>query len=155
MIKELTYDGGSFIFNRFIPNAPFLYPLKTSENRKLFWCFQGVEKGTLQTNGLMGFTWNHLLKHSIRMTKCLKLSTWRKLNISIIVCFITSVLRGCYEIHLILFNFSLLLTLVTYFSKFFDIAFDIVPEKKELSNGGGSFTFSGFRPFTEIVYTDD
>ena len=23
----------------FISNAPFLYPLKTSENRKVFWCF--------------------------------------------------------------------------------------------------------------------
>ena len=27
--------------NPFVPNAPFLYPLKTSENRKV----QGVEKG--------------------------------------------------------------------------------------------------------------
>ena len=26
------------------PNAPFLYPLKSSENLKVFWCFQGVEK---------------------------------------------------------------------------------------------------------------
>ena len=31
-------------FNPFFPNAPFLYPLKTLENRKFFWCFQGVEK---------------------------------------------------------------------------------------------------------------
>ena len=23
----------------FVPNAPFLYPLKISENRKVFWCF--------------------------------------------------------------------------------------------------------------------
>ena len=30
--------------NPFVPNAPFLYPLKTSENLKVFWCFQGVEK---------------------------------------------------------------------------------------------------------------
>ena len=53
------------------------------------------------------------------------------------------------------FKFSLLLTLVTYFSKFFDIAINIVSEKKELSNGEGSFTFNEFRPFSEIVYTDD
>ena len=33
------------LFNPFIPNAPFLYPLKTSKNREVFWCFQGVEKG--------------------------------------------------------------------------------------------------------------
>ena len=30
--------------NPFVPNATFLYPLKTLENRKVFWCFQGVEK---------------------------------------------------------------------------------------------------------------
>ena len=33
----------------FVPSVPFLYPLKTSESRKVyfivFWCFQGVEKG--------------------------------------------------------------------------------------------------------------
>ena len=38
------------IINPFVPNALFLYPLKTSENlkisenRKVFWCFQGLEK---------------------------------------------------------------------------------------------------------------
>ena len=26
--------------NPFVPNAPFLYPLKTPENRKVFWCFK-------------------------------------------------------------------------------------------------------------------
>ena len=36
----------------FVPNAPFLYPMKT-ENRKVFSCFQGVEKG---------FTGNKLFK---------------------------------------------------------------------------------------------
>ena len=30
--------------NPFTPNAPFLYPLKTTENLMVFWCFQGVEK---------------------------------------------------------------------------------------------------------------
>ena len=33
--------------NLFVPNAPFLYPLKMSENRKVFGCFQGVEKGCI------------------------------------------------------------------------------------------------------------
>ena len=33
--------------NPFVPNAPFLYPLKTSENVKVFWGFQGVEKGCI------------------------------------------------------------------------------------------------------------
>ena len=34
----------SFV-NLFIPNALFLYTLETSENRKILWCFQGVEEG--------------------------------------------------------------------------------------------------------------
>ena len=34
-----------YVFNPFFANAPFLYPLKTSENCKIFWCLQGVEKG--------------------------------------------------------------------------------------------------------------
>ena len=38
-------------FNPFFPNALFLYPLKTSENRKIFWCFQGV------VNGCIGKKW--------------------------------------------------------------------------------------------------
>ena len=29
--------------NSFLPNAVFLYPLKTYENLKVFWCFRGVE----------------------------------------------------------------------------------------------------------------
>ena len=36
-----------FIINPFVPNAPFLYPLKTSENLTVFWCFQEVEKGCI------------------------------------------------------------------------------------------------------------
>ena len=36
------------IINPFVPNAPFLYPLKTSENLKVFWRFQEVEKGALR-----------------------------------------------------------------------------------------------------------
>ena len=31
-------------FNQFAHNAPFLYLLKTSENHKVCWCFQGAEK---------------------------------------------------------------------------------------------------------------
>ena len=35
------------LFNPFMPNVPFLYPLKVSENRKVIWCFQRVEKGCI------------------------------------------------------------------------------------------------------------
>ena len=31
--------------NPFVPKAPFPNPLKTSENHKVFLCFQGLEKG--------------------------------------------------------------------------------------------------------------
>ena len=30
--------------NLFASNAPFLYPLKTSENHKVSWSFEGIEK---------------------------------------------------------------------------------------------------------------
>ena len=40
--KVETYDTDPFV-----PNAPFLYPLKTSENLTVF-CFQGVEKGCIR-----------------------------------------------------------------------------------------------------------
>ena len=35
------------LLNPFAPNAYFLFPLKTSENRKAF-CFHGVEKGCIE-----------------------------------------------------------------------------------------------------------
>ena len=35
-------------FNPFVRNAPFLYPLKRSENFTVFRCFQGVEKGCIR-----------------------------------------------------------------------------------------------------------
>ena len=35
-------------FNPFVPNGPFPYPLKTSEKLKVFWCFQGIEKGCIE-----------------------------------------------------------------------------------------------------------
>ena len=41
------------LLNPFIPNVPFPYHLKTSENRKVFWCLQGVDKGCIGTNGLI------------------------------------------------------------------------------------------------------
>ena len=52
-------------FKPFVPNAPFLYPLKISENLPVFWCLQGIEKGCLcnewvkrmsQAIGLLSFS---------------------------------------------------------------------------------------------------
>ena len=42
---SITDKGILAIVNPFVPNAPFLYPLKTLEYLTVFWCFQGVEKG--------------------------------------------------------------------------------------------------------------
>ena len=43
------------LINPFVPNAPFLYPLKTSGNQKVFWYSEGVEKVCMGTNGLSQF----------------------------------------------------------------------------------------------------
>ena len=43
------------LLNPFVPNAPFLYPLKSSENLTIFWCVQGYRKGALGTNRLTDF----------------------------------------------------------------------------------------------------
>ena len=48
-IKLNSYSGLSI--NRFVPNAPFLYPLKTSEN-----LFSGVQKGCI------GYKWVNVLR---------------------------------------------------------------------------------------------
>ena len=37
----------SVVYDPFVPCAPFLYPLKASENLTVFWCFQGVEKRSI------------------------------------------------------------------------------------------------------------
>ena len=37
---------------QFVPNPPFLYPLKASEKFTVFWCFQELEKSVLKKNGL-------------------------------------------------------------------------------------------------------
>ena len=44
--------------NPFVPKVPFLELLKTSENRKVFWCFRGVEKGRIANKQIKTF-WNH------------------------------------------------------------------------------------------------
>ena len=47
IIYYCKYINNTSDFNPFVPNAPFFYPLKTSENRKVFWYFQGVEIGCI------------------------------------------------------------------------------------------------------------
>ena len=53
--KSVTMNKGiTSLLNPFVPNAPFLYLLKTSENRKFFWYFQGLEKGCIGNEWVNG-----------------------------------------------------------------------------------------------------
>ena len=45
------------VLNPFVPNAPFLYSLKTSEKRKVFWCFERVEKGCIGSKWVKVIFW--------------------------------------------------------------------------------------------------
>ena len=51
------------VINPFVPNAPFLYPLKTSENCRVFWCFQLIEKGCTGNRWVKGFKLKVLAKN--------------------------------------------------------------------------------------------
>ena len=51
-IKQSYNHDVIIIINPFIPNASFLYPLKTSENSEAFDVFRGYRKDTMGTNGL-------------------------------------------------------------------------------------------------------
>ena len=48
VLTNLYNKPGKVNVNPFVPNAPFLYPLKISENRKVFCCFQEVEKRCIE-----------------------------------------------------------------------------------------------------------
>ena len=43
--NEKPMKNNISFLNTLVSNAPFFYPLKTPENPKVFWYFQGVEKG--------------------------------------------------------------------------------------------------------------
>ena len=47
LLGEYVLHVAVVLFNPFVSNASFLYPLQTSENLTFFWCFQGVEKGRI------------------------------------------------------------------------------------------------------------
>ena len=61
MVKGTKFENGlqKTPVNPFVPNAPFLYPLNTSENRKVFSCFQGVEKGYIGNEWVQWIKWEH------------------------------------------------------------------------------------------------
>ena len=57
LLKQIDWRENAVLWNKnlrgyrsinpFVLNAPFLHPLKISENLTVFWCFQGVEKGCI------------------------------------------------------------------------------------------------------------
>ena len=47
--RQSLEPGSALQINPFVLNAPFLYPLKASESAMVFWCFQEVEKGCIET----------------------------------------------------------------------------------------------------------
>ena len=74
------------IFNSIVPNALFLYPLETSENRKVLWCFQGVEKGCIRNkwvNGLKRKVVTKNNKNKNKKNKTNKKQTQTKLKVFI------------------------------------------------------------------------
>ena len=73
MVSEEIYNDWKFI-KPFVPNAPFLYPLKSSENRKVFRCFQGAEKGCIG---------NEWVKHAMCLHEVLEVM-W-PINVPLIV----------------------------------------------------------------------
>ena len=54
--KQIYAPFKSCNLNPFVPNAPFPYPLKTSEILQVYRYFQGVEKGCIG-NGWVKSTW--------------------------------------------------------------------------------------------------
>ena len=57
-IDIITFHTTLWYLDPFVPNAPFLYPLKTSENLKVFCSFQGVGKGYIGNEWVKSFQVN-------------------------------------------------------------------------------------------------
>ena len=57
---ETVFWLGLSHLKQFVPNVSFLYILKTSQNRKVFWCFQGVEKECI------GIKWVTRFRHNFQ-----------------------------------------------------------------------------------------
>ena len=53
--KLLGIMSFSMILKPFVSNVPFLYPLKTSRNLTVFWCFQGVQKACIGNKRVNAF----------------------------------------------------------------------------------------------------
>ena len=71
----------AYRISTFVLNAPFLTALKTSENRKVFWCFQGEEKGCIGNNRIKALQWNqNFVQTSLRGSAELNQIIWAEPN---------------------------------------------------------------------------
>ena len=57
-----------FLLNPFAPNAPFHYPLKTSQNLTVFWRLQGVENGCIGNEWVNDFPFTWITNHFVGST---------------------------------------------------------------------------------------
>ena len=82
-----------FVINPIVLHAPFICPLKTSKNLKVFWCFQGVHEGCIGKNWVKLFVIkSRVLKVEIRLNKK-KLINPNQFLIDFSTCFTETYLR--------------------------------------------------------------
>ena len=78
-INSFFFRLNELMLNPFVPNAPFLYPLKTLEILKVF-CFQGIEKGCIGNKSVNstnpGQNQFYRTKYSHVLTMILYYSIW-------------------------------------------------------------------------------
>ena len=88
-MRYISADKSSFVcidMNPLVPNVPFLWLQKTSENREVFWFFQVVEKGCI------GNKWVQVIVLFPR--KFLRKSFWLTINKSWLIndfCVLSSI----------------------------------------------------------------
>ena len=63
MVHAWIWQMLNSVLTHLVSNAPFLYSLKTSENCKVFWCFQGVQKEYI------GNKWVNLMAYELFLQK--------------------------------------------------------------------------------------
>ena len=73
------------LFNPYIPNVPFLNPLKKSKNLKVFWCFQEVEKGCI------GNKWVKMAQNIFSVRCNFRLGIGKYVSLNKITCYYATV----------------------------------------------------------------
>ena len=69
MNVEIITNVIYFCVDPFVSNAPFLYPLKTSENLTIFQFFQGIEKRCIENEWIKVFHTTALFLYPLKTLK--------------------------------------------------------------------------------------